>query len=99
MKRFLLLYNGPPTPPNPSHEGWPEWFDGIGDALIDLGSPMRAGVVLRGDGSTSARTTSLNGYCIVEGEDRDRALDLIREHPFLKLGGGYAIELFEVPMR
>jgi hypothetical protein len=23
MKRFLLLYKGPPTPPDASHEGWP----------------------------------------------------------------------------
>jgi ribosomal protein S18 acetylase RimI-like enzyme len=40
MKRFLLLYRGPPTPPDASHEGWPGWFEAIGDALVDLGSPM-----------------------------------------------------------
>jgi hypothetical protein len=39
MMRFLLLYSGPPTPPDSSHEGWPEWFSKVGDALVDLGSP------------------------------------------------------------
>ena len=37
MKRFLLLYNGPPTSPQASHEDWPEWFEKVGDALVDVG--------------------------------------------------------------
>jgi hypothetical protein len=97
--KYLLLYNGPPTPPNPSHEGWPEWFGKLGDSLVDLGSPMTNGVVVHSDGSTDDRTTSLNGYGIVEAEDRDRLLDLLKDHPFLALGGEYAIEVFEVPKR
>jgi hypothetical protein len=27
MTGFLLLYGGPP-PVKPTHEGWPEWFEG-----------------------------------------------------------------------
>jgi hypothetical protein len=26
MTSFMLLYNGPATTPEASHEGWPEWF-------------------------------------------------------------------------
>ena len=95
--KFLLLYNGPPTPPVASHNGWREWFIEIGDALVDVGSPMQAGVVVRGDGSRSNDSTSLNGYSVVQAEDRNRALDLVQDHPFLKLGSEYSIELFEVP--
>jgi hypothetical protein len=95
--KFLLLYSGPPTPPDASHEGWREWFVEIGDALVDVGSPMQAGVVVRGDGSTSDDTTSLNGYSVVQAEDRNRALDLVQDHPFLRLGSEHSIELFEVP--
>jgi hypothetical protein len=99
MKRFLLLYNGPPAPPQASHEGWPEWFDKIGDALVDLGSPMVNGFALRGDGSTGDETTSLDGYSIVQAEDRARVLDLIADHPFVLLGREYTIEVFEVPRK
>jgi hypothetical protein len=99
MKRFLLLYEGPPTPPDASHEGWPEWFRAIRDALVDLGSPMANGVVLHGDGSTRDDASSLNGYTIVQAEGRSEALDLVRDHPLLALGGEYAIEMFEVPKR
>jgi hypothetical protein len=34
MKRFVLVYSGPPAPPDATHEGWPEWFGRIGDALL-----------------------------------------------------------------
>jgi hypothetical protein len=70
VKRFLLLYNGPSTPPEASHQGWPQWFDRIGDALIDLGSPMVNGLALRGDGVRDD-ATSLNGFSIVQAVDRD----------------------------
>jgi hypothetical protein len=99
MKRFLLLYNGPPAPPNATHEGWPEWFDRIGDALVDVGSPMVNGFALHGDGSTSDETTSLDGFSIVQAEDRDEVLELITDHPFVLLGSEYTIEVFEVPRK
>jgi hypothetical protein len=99
MKRFLLLYNGPPAPPNATHEGWPEWFDRIGDALVDVGSPMVNGFALHGDGSSSDDTTSLNGFCIVQAEDKEAVLELIADHPFVLLGREYTIEVFEVPRK
>jgi hypothetical protein len=99
MKRFLLLYTGPPAPPNPSHEGWPEWFEKIGDALVDRGSPMASGFVLRADGSTSDDASPVRGYGVVQAEDPDRAVELLRDHPLLALGGEYAIEVFELPNR
>jgi hypothetical protein len=99
MKRFLLLYTGPPTPPEASHEGWPEWFRAIGDALVDLGSPMADGFVVRRDGSTSDDASSFNGYAIVQAEDRGDVLDLLRDHPLWRAGDEYAIEVFEVPRR
>ena len=98
MKRFLLLYKGPPTPPEASHEGWPEWFDGTGDALVDLGSPMVNGLALHGNGERDD-ATSLNGFSIVQADDRDGVLDLVSDHPFLQLGSDYAIEVFEVPRK
>jgi YCII-related domain len=99
MKRFLLLYNGPPAPPDPSHEGWPEWFAKIGDALVDRGSPLTNGAVLHRDGSTGDDVTSLDGFSVIQAEDRNAALDLLSDHPFLALGKEYTIEVFEAPNR
>jgi hypothetical protein len=99
MKRFLLLYTGPPAPSDASHEGWPEWFRAIGDALVDVGSPVVGGIVVHADGSTSEGATSLNGYSVIQAEARSEALDLLRDHPLLALGGEYRIEVFEVPKK
>jgi YCII-related domain-containing protein len=98
MKRFLLIYSGPPTPPDASHEGWPEWFERLGDALVDVGSPMTNGIVLRSGAATTEDAARLNGYSIIQAADRDGAVELARDHP-LAQGGEYAIELFEIPRK
>ena len=97
MKRFMLLYVGPATPPNASHEGWPEWFGKLGDQLVDRGSPMADGLVLRGDGSTTGSATQLNGYSIVQAEDLDDVLGLVNDHPYLLQGHAYSIEVYSLP--
>ena len=86
MKSFMLLYRGPATPPDASHEGWPQWFERLGDRLVDIGSPMI------GDGD-------LNGFSIVRAEDRDEVAALVRDHPFLAGGPEYTIDIYEVPRR
>lgn len=95
MKQYLLLYSGPPIPPNESHEGWREWFTRIGEALVDRGSRMTAGVALRGD-STSDDATPLRGYSVIQAEDREEAVELVRDHPLLAVAG-YTVEIFELP--
>jgi hypothetical protein len=99
MTRYLLLYRGPVTPPGASHEGWPEWFAGIGEAVVDQGSPMRNGFVVNGDGSVGEDAAYRNGYSIVQAEDRARVVELLQGHPFLTYGPEYAIEVFELPNR
>jgi hypothetical protein len=99
MKRFLLLYSGPPAPPGSSHEGWPEWFENLGDALVDVGSPMANGVVVNVEGSTSDETLPLRGYSLIQAENRGEALELLGDHPLLALGREYTIEMFEVPKK
>ena len=96
MNRFMVLYVGPATPPNASHEGWPAWFDKLGDKLVDKGSPMADGRGLHGDGSTTGSTTHLNGYSIIQAEDRGEALSLLHDHPYLSLGNEYTVEIFDL---
>ncbi len=99
MKSFMLLYSGPATPPGASHEGWPEWFDGVGEKLVDMGSPMVEGFVVHSDGTTTDTAAGLNGYSIIQAADRDEALRLVKDHPLLRLGSDYSIEIFEVPRK
>jgi YCII-related domain len=89
MRSVILLYKGPVTRPEASHEGWPEWFQSVGDKLVDAGSPMANGVVMHSDGTTSETASSLNGYSVIRAGDKDEALDLVKGHPFLARGPDY----------
>jgi YCII-related domain len=97
MVRFMVLYVGPPTPPGASHEGWPAWFDKLGDRLVDRGSPLANGVAQQADGSTSGSATQLNGYSVIQAEDSNEALGLVKDHPYLAQGPGYSIETYRLP--
>ena len=95
MKKFILLYKGPPTPPDASHEGWPAWFDKIGDQLVSIGSPMESGFVLHSDGSKGDSATNLNGYSIVQARNINAVKSLVKDHPYLAQGSDeFTIEIF-----
>src|SRR6266487_1406838 len=96
MQKFLLLYKGPATPPGASHERWPEWFNKLGEKLVDRGLPMAHGRSLRGDGSVGDSATSLNGYSTNQAADMGEALSLLPDHPYLSLGNEYTVEIFDL---
>jgi hypothetical protein len=95
--KFVLFYKGPAAPPDASHKGWMTWFDKLGDALVDIGSPIANGVVVHNNGSATDcdPTVTLNGYSVIRAKDRNEALELIKDHPYLGLGSDYTIEIFE----
>ena len=94
--KYMVFYKGSATPPNASHEGWKTWFSSLGDALVDQGSPIVPhGIVMHNDGSTTESAASLNGYSVISAENKNEALDLIKDHPYLRLGSDYTIEVFE----
>jgi len=97
MRKFILFYKGPATPPGASHEKWPAWFNKLGDKLVDKGSPLANGLVLHGDGSTSNSATEFNGYSIIQAKNVSAVISLVKDHPFLSLGNGeYRVEIFEL---
>ena len=100
MKKYMLLYKGPATPPGASHEKWPAWFNKLGDRLADMGSPMQNGHVLQNDGSTTNSATNFNGYSIIQSSNIKAVISLLRDHPFLSSGSNeYSIEIFELPKK
>ncbi|HLZ14938.1 MAG TPA: hypothetical protein VKQ34_03000 [Candidatus Saccharimonadales bacterium] len=94
--KYIVLYKGPATAPDASHAGWPEWFQRIGDALVDRGSPMMHGTAVRGDGAAAPASIGVNGYSIIQADSIDAARSLVASHPYLALGEQYSVELFEI---
>ncbi len=100
MKKYILLYKGPATPPGASHDQWPAWFSRVGDQLVDRGSPMDHGLALRGDEATSDSAADLNGYSIIQAENINEVISVVKDHPYLSLGNGeYSVEIFELTNR
>jgi hypothetical protein len=96
MKTFLVVYKGPETAPDASHEGWPQWFQRLGEHLVDRGAPLAHGCSLHHDGSTGNQATPLNGYSLIQAEEREEALRLLSDHPYLSLGQEYTVEMFDI---
>jgi hypothetical protein len=88
------------TSPGASHEKWPAWFNKLGDQLVDIGSPMQNGHILKNDGSTRDSATNFNGHSIIQSRNIEAVISLLKDHPFLALGSDeYSIESFELPKK
>jgi hypothetical protein len=98
MPSYILLYRGPTGPEGASHEGWPEWFTGIGDALVDIGSPMLGGSAVNADGVLPG-PMDLNGYSLVRAPSVEAVRGLVADHPFLRASRENSIEIFAVPRK
>jgi hypothetical protein len=75
---------------------WQSWIERVGAALVDIGAPMANGASVVDDGSTG-EPTELNGYSIVEADDRNGALALVEGHPFLSdRTGNFSVDVYEL---
>ncbi len=104
MKKFIILYNGPATPPermSPEKTQeimgkWKTWMEKVGNGMVDMGQPMANGQSVVDDGSFS-QTLELSGYSIIQAETMDQALELVKDHPFLSdQTGKFSVEVFEL---
>ena len=100
MTMYVLAYRAPKGYHRSSTEtspAWFDWFDELGERVVDLGRPVEAGGTL---GTVDTETTELGGYSVISAVDLDEALRLAAGCPFLSRGGGIEVgELAEIPAR
>ena len=97
MPTFVFTYRVPKgyTPSADRGQAWKSWFDGMGDALVDLGRPVVARTAL---GNHSTDTTELGGYSVVTADDLEGAVAIAKGCPPLDRAGGIEIgELGDLP--
>ena len=90
MSQFIYLYRGPATPmedftPEQGAEvmaAWNTWMEAAGSAIVAVGNPFGARTAIADDGKTRD-AGDLNGYSIVEADDREAALALARTNPMI----------------
>jgi hypothetical protein len=104
MAKYILLYKGPARAQEniPAAEreqimqGWMQWGDKVGPALVDFGNPFAARASVHGDGSEGA-ASDYTGYTIVEATDLNAAKGFCDGHPFLKdAGREFSVEVYEL---
>ena len=104
MKKFILLYNGPATPPEKMDAAkrdavmnqWRVWMEKVGPSIVDIGAPMAPGEAVVDDGS-AGKALELSGYSIIQAEDMAGAKELVTDHPFLSdKTGKFSVEIFEL---
>ena len=85
MKKFLFLYKGYMTPTPEIGKAWMDWFSSVGDAMVDSGNAMSAGVEVTKDTVTSLDLglDSFTGYSIINAEDMDAAIALAKTNPMI----------------
>jgi hypothetical protein len=94
MAAFLITYHGGGEMPASAEAreqmmaAFQAWAAGVGDAMIDPGSPLgpRKTVTSAGISDAPADAT-LGGYTLIRAESLDDAVKAVTGHPFVGRGG------------
>ena len=92
MARFLISYHGgsgPPATPEAAQQmlaAFQAWVATVGDGMVDPGAPLGAARTVSASG-VSDGGSGPEGYSVVQAEDLDGAVALVKNHPFVARGG------------
>jgi hypothetical protein len=93
MTRFLITYYAGRMPSDPdsiasARCAFMRWAEQAGPALAEAGAPIRSATTIGAGSATGAADREpLMGWSVIEVTDRDAAIRLMRDHPFIALGG------------
>ena|SRR5258706_14518402 len=92
MSNYVFAYYGEPKVAN-SEEGakyqdkWRAWAGGLGDALVNPGTPMGMPKKVSSRGvSENGGSNRLTGFSIVNADSMDAALEMAKRCPHLEHG-------------
>ena len=90
MAKYVLSFRVPsgyrPDAGTPAE--WQAWFGGLGAALVDVGNAVTGYASLGEVGGSGSRMVA---YSVVSAEDMDSALNLAKDCPALRVGGGVEV--------
>ena len=100
MPQFIFTYHGGKKPETPAEgqEGmkkWQEWAANLGNALVNPGTPVGITKVTADGVSSQPSSHPIMGFSILEAEDMDSALGLLKDCPHIHMMGG-SLEISEM---
>ena len=83
MKKFLFIYNASPERGSDTMDDWMNWFNSIGNHLVDLGNPIQGGTLVKGGQRTELTSFDelVGGYSLINAKDIDEAVALVATCP------------------
>ncbi len=92
MPNYVLAYHGGKKPETPEEGAkhmarWKDWLAGLGDAVVNPGTPLGKSKTVSTDGVTDdGGPNPLGGFTIVTADDMDAALEMAKACPFVEMG-------------
>ena len=102
MSHYVFAYHGGKTPESPEEGAkhmakWKAWVGGLGDALVNPGTPLgKPKTVSSGGVSDDGGSNRLTGFSIVKADSMDAALDMAKGCPHLEHGTVDVAEVMEM---
>ena len=99
MSNYVFAYHGGKKPESAEEgaklmEKWKAWVGGLGDAVVNPGSPLGMSKTVSSGGVTDdGGSNPLLGFSIVKADSMDAALEMAKGCPHLEIG---TIEVAEV---
>jgi hypothetical protein len=72
-------------------DAWMQWAGKVGDAMVDMGSPLQSVATIGG----SEGDSHVSGFSVLEAESADAAKGLVEGHPHMMSPVGPSIEILE----
>jgi hypothetical protein len=103
MPNYILAYHGGKIPESPEEGAehmakWEAWADGLGDSLINKGTPLGKPKTISSNGVTDGGGVNpLIGYSILKAENIDAAVKMVEDSPHVNYGGTMVVaEMMEM---
>jgi hypothetical protein len=102
MSNYILAYHGGMKPSSPEEGAkhmaeWQAWADSLGDALSIPGAPLGMSKTISADGiSDGGGSNPLVGYSILEAENMDAAIEMVKACPHTAHGTMEVAEIMKM---
>ncbi len=90
MSNYIIAYHGGKKPDSPEEGAkqmarWQAWLGGLGDAVVNPGTPLGKSRIVSSDGvSDDGGSNPMSGYSIVKADSMDAALEMAKGCPYLE---------------
>ena len=98
MPTYLITYHGGPgmpTDPESAQQmlaAFQAWVAETGDAMRDPGAPLAGARTVSAETVAEGQAEAeISGYTVIHAPTLDRAVELVRSHPFLSRGGSLQV--------